>query len=195
MPNFVNYENIINLFQSLVESKTMETGGKCVVFLPETEIIQRIIYYTYSHFESLFAFYLKALEKIHFWEILVLFFEAHPSIVYINSLSYLINGKEKSFIWIFLELFHHKQLDKLLVNFRNSPEIIKDDLYKLIYNIQKIMLLENFTVNSSLFQDFDIFTRNENGEHLNKNYEELKNTWNIYYNQLLEYKKEQRHQS
>lgn len=190
MPNFVNYENIINLFQSLVESKAMEAEGKCVVFLPETEIIQRIIYYTYNHFEKLFSFYLKTLQKIHFWDILVLFFEAHPSIVYINSLDYLVNGKEKSFIWIFLELFHHRQMDKLLVYFRNTAEILKDDLYKLIYNIQKIMLLENFTINSSLFQDFDIFTRNEKDEYLNKNYEEMKNLWNIYYNQLLDYKKE-----
>lgn len=191
MSNFLNYENIINLFQSFIENMTVDRGKKCASFAPETEIIQRIVNYTYKILEKLFLNYLGTLKKTHFWEILNSSFEKHISFQYMNSLQYLANEKEKSFIWIFLELFHVKQMDKLLIYFRNTQEISKDDLYRLIHNIQKIYLLENFVINSSLFKDYDIFTNNNNANStIDKKYEDLKIQWNSYYNKLVNYKKE-----
>ncbi len=189
MPNFLNYENIIKLFQSLIENILCDKARKCAIFPPETEIIQRIVNYTNKILENLFEKYLHSLEKHHFWEIISSNFEKHVSIKYINSLEYLKNEKEKSFIWIFLELFCVKQIDKLLVSFRNIEEICKEDLYRLIHCIQKIIFIENFSVKSSLFEDFSIFSENNSLEK-RKVFEDLRNQWTIHYNQLIEYKKD-----
>jgi len=189
MANFVNYENIIKLFQSFVESILFEKGRKCATFSPETEIIQRLVNYTNKILETLFEKHLLSLHQHHYWELIVQNYEKHISIKYINSLNYLVNNREKAFLWIFLELFCVKQMDKLLVNFRNITEIIKDDLYRLIHCIQKIMFIENYSIKSSLFEDFNLFG-DSNSFQKKEVFEDLRIKWERYYNVLVDYKKD-----
>ena len=188
MANFVNYENIIKLFQSFVESILFEKGRKCATFSPETEIVQRIVNYTNKILESLFEKYLQSLNKCHYWELIYQNSEKNISIKYISSLEYLVNDRERAFIWIFLELFCVKQIDKLLVNYRNCKEIQKEDLYRLIHCIQKIMFIENYTIKSKLFEDFAIFS-DTNPQKIDV-YEDLKSKWAHYYTVLVDYKRD-----
>ena len=188
MSNFLNYENIIKLFQSFIDNIIIEKGRKNAIFSPETEIIQRLVNYTNKILEKLFEKYLVSCHMLHYWEIILLNFNKQISVKYINSLDFVVNDKERSFIWIFFELFYIKQMDKLLVNFRNNEEISKEDLYRLIYDLQKIMFIENFSIKSSLFENFKLFI-DENSLDKLKTYEDLKNQWSIYYNRMVEYKK------
>ena len=189
MSNFANYENIIKLFQSFVETIVFEKGRKCATFSPETEIVQRIVNYTNKILESLFEKYLQSLNKKHYWELISQNYDKDISVKYIASLEYLVNERERAFIWIFLELFCVKQMDKLLVNFRICKEIQKEDLYRLIHCIQKIMFIENYTIKSSLFEDFAIFS-DPSSISTKDVYEEMKSKWARYYTVLVDYKRD-----
>lgn len=128
----------------------------------------------------------------HYYQLIVFKFPLSNSILYVNSLDYLISINEKSKIWLFIELFHLKNIDKMLVNFRKENLVPKDLLYKLIHQLQRLFLSE-FKINSSIYHDFLVYQDNNRNFVETKFSKKLHKEWEMHKNRIFAFKSAKMH--
>lgn len=159
---------------------TLQTSVTSLIFEIDHSINPPILDYTNPNIQNVldaldfsleltFLEYLKINDFKHYFQIFQEKFRNLISLKYINSLNYLQTNKEKARVWVYIQVFCEKTLDKLMIEFRLERNMDKDKIYKLVYQIQRIFLAEKVNVNSEIFNEYQNFK-----ERLKKNEDPLR---------------------
>lgn len=107
--------------------------------------------------ELIFFENLKNNDFKHYFQFFEMKFKNLLSLKYVNSLNYLQTNNERARVWVYIEVFFEKTLDKLLIEFRLEKNIDKDKIYKIVYQIQRIFFAEKVNVSSEIFKHYQHF--------------------------------------
>lgn len=140
--------------------------------------------------EFFFSNLFQTLQIKYFYQLILEKFPKTQSVNYISTLNYLKNDKEKTIIWLIIELFYQKNLVQTLekIEMKEKEKEKIEDFKIFIELLATIQDTKRIKFNSYIFIDFENLKTKRFSKQNELN--ELKQRWNFFFEALKNERKE-----